>query len=486
MSKTIRLFLFLVVVVLLIWFNLDLKQLHLQKANSCFEKGDYICAQINYEKAFEFGEQDSDARNNYLETIFDSPIDVKALEKLEKFIEYKLDDSAQIRAEYFMYDLNREVNSKYPGNFILQAPTTGGVVRWGNRPITYGFNSSEKVPSYFIEEVKNAFEEWTDATNGEFEFVQKRENPNIVIEFLKHNPAEPDGKKYIVAYTNSVINSNRLNTMYIYFYLKGVNGEYFSPNQVYNTALHEIAHALGFMGHSHDKNNLLYATKDSEVVRNDERDSLTLADINTIKLLYKIKPDITNVEDLESKYTPYLILGSDKEIYNHKLKEALNYIKDSPNLPNGYIDAASCYMDMKNYKKAIIYLEKAAKFADRVDFEKIVYYNLAIAYMYDKNYDMAKKYVYKSFEIEDSQSVHHLLAEIYIRTEDYDAALSELNNLILKDPNNETYVITLVNFYIQLKDYNNARKVLNEYFTKFPQQKKNPKFAPYGNLLWLL
>ena len=37
------------------------------------------------------------------------------------------------------------------------------------------------------------------------------------------------------------------------FYIKDINGKFFTANQVYNTALHEIAHALGVMGHSNNK-----------------------------------------------------------------------------------------------------------------------------------------------------------------------------------------------------------------------------------------
>ena len=50
----------------------------------------------------------------------------------------------------------------------------------------------------------------------------------------------------------------------------------------------------------------------------DLRESLTEADINTIKLLYKIKPQITNIEDNRSEFIPYFVLGTEKEINNEK------------------------------------------------------------------------------------------------------------------------------------------------------------------------
>ncbi len=51
---------------------------------------------------------------------------------------------------------------------------------------------------------------------------------------------------------------------------------------------------------------------------NDEREELTLADINTIKLLYKIKPDITNDSKPYGTYTSFLVMGSAEKVQRAK------------------------------------------------------------------------------------------------------------------------------------------------------------------------
>jgi hypothetical protein len=62
-----------------------------------------------------------------------------------------------------------------------------------------------------------------------------------------------------------------------------------------------------------------------------------------MKLLYKIKPQITNIKKPKGEYSINVVLGSAEEINNEKKEEALTYIKNAPELPSGYIDLAENY-----------------------------------------------------------------------------------------------------------------------------------------------
>ena len=115
-----------------------------------------------------------------------------------------------------------------------------------------------KIREYYKNEFINAFSEWSKATNFSLSFAEGDESSNIIIKFSNHNPADSDDKKYVVAYTTPDINKNYLKRMNIIFYSKDPQGNYYSQNQVYNTALHEIAHALGVMGHSNNKKNIIF------------------------------------------------------------------------------------------------------------------------------------------------------------------------------------------------------------------------------------
>ena len=452
------------------------------RANHYFKKNDIAQAQKFYEKAFELGLHKQEDRDIYVNTIINSPLDVKSQEKLVKFLEYPIEDNAKERVKYFLYDFKREIHRKYPDNYIFQTVFNQKVVRWGKNPITYTFENTKDVPQYFIKEIENAFTEWEKVTEHKLMFLEDNENPNIIIKFNNHNPADDEQRKYVVAYTKIHATSKDLASMQIDFYLKDPKGKFFTTNQVYNTALHEIVHALGFMGHSDERNNIIYITKDSMDVFKDERDMPTEADVNTLLLLYEIKPDITNTIDPKSSYIPYVVLGDDELINYAKKREARNYIKSAPNLPSGYIDLAETCVSQEDFAGAIKHLEKALELADTLEIKGIVYYNLAICYLNISNNIMAKDYAMKALEISDSEDIRYLLADIYVKENDYTKAISIYKYLIGKNPQNINYVIGLTNIYVTEKEYFKARKVIQEYFKANPKDKKNPRLNSYGIL----
>ncbi len=460
--------------------NLDV--IYSNVGNYYFKKNNISKAQEYYEKAFELGLEDSKQRNIYINSIINSPLTTEAQEKLVKFLKNSKDDSAKYKAEFFLSDLKREIHRKYPYNYITNTVFNQKVIRWGELPITYTFKNKENVPAYFIQEFENAFTEWEKATEHSVLFQETNKDSNITIIFESHNPADNDGQKYIVAYTTPILKPDQLTNMEIVFYLKDSNDEYFSQNQVYNTALHEIAHALGFMGHSREKDDVMYLSKDTKDIVNDTREILSQADINTLKLLYKIKPQITNVKNVDADYIPYLVLGTEKQVNNEKIREAKNYIRKASNLPTGYIDLAEGYVIAKDYSKAIKCLEKALRLADTEEIKAMIYYNLAVTNFYVDSLTEAKQYLQLSMNIKDSEEKHYLLGEIYIREGQTDKAINEYTKLIRQNPKNAEYVVSLANIYVVNRDYIKARKVLKTFFNNNPSEKNNPRFEPYGIL----
>lgn len=451
-----------------------------------FKKNDMIQAQNYFERAFDFGDSKEKDRNIYVNSIINSPLNTDAQEKLVKFLEYPVEDTARQKALFFLDDLKKEIHRKYPDNYISHTTLNQQVVRWNDLPITYGFSNIEKAPIYFTREIESAFAAWELESDHKILFQREDNNPNIIIRYMEYNPADVKDKKYVVAYTVPTINGSNLVNMAINFYQYDPFGEYYSKNQVFNTALHEIAHALGFMGHCNEEENIMYLSKDSMSVVNDVRESLNFADINTITLLYDIKPDITNSTSRESKYIPYLVLGNEQEISKVKMREAMTYVKKAPGLPSGYIDLAEGYVASKNYSKAIRILEKALNVADTKEIEGIIYYNLAVCYFMLDNPSTALIYLDKSIEINDSIEKQHLLAEIYLKKEDKDKAIAKYEELINKDQRNIEYVIALTNIYVQDKNYKKVRSVLRSFLQKNPSEKNNPRFKSYGILMKFL
>lgn len=456
------------------------------QADYYFKKNDIINAQKYYEKAFNLGLDDETKKEIYINSIINSPMTTESQKKLISFITTSSESISKLKAEYFLYDIKREIHRKYPQNYITNAVYNQKIIRWANMPIKYAFKNIDNIPTYFIREIENAFTEWEKATEHQILFEEDKNNPNIVIEFEQNHPSDSEKQRFVVAYTTPFTTLDTLKYMEICFYLKDPNDRWFSQNQVYNTALHEIAHALGFMGHSNQKEDVMYLTKDSISTYNDERENLSEADINTIKLLYKIKPEITNLNSAKGEYLPELVLGTNKEVNNEKITEAKLYIKKAPHLPAGYIDLAEAYVINKDYPKAIKNLERALSLADTDDIRSMIYFNLAVTYFYIDYLEKSKDYLYKSMKISDSEEKHYLLGEIYVREGQFEKAIKEYSELIKNNPNNIEYMIALTNIYILEKNYINARKVLKNFIKNNPNEKSNPKLAPYGILKFSL
>ena len=462
------------------YYNNNIDKILCSKADNYYSKNNIEKAQEYYEKAFAHGCNDSKNRIKYVNSIINSPVTVKSQEQLVKFLETSIDDVASSDAKCFLEDIKREIYKKYYGNYITNAVLNQQVVRWGNSPITFTFINSQNVPQYFVEEIRNAFKEWESATDKDIQFAETDNSANIMINFSENNPADNSDKKYIVAYTTPKIELDKLNKMEIKFYLKDAEGNYFSQNQVYNTALHEIAHAIGFMGHCTDRENIMYLTKDLKSVIEDFREELTHTDIITMKLLYKIKPQITNIEDLNSEYIPSIALGSLEEISEDKFEEALTYVQSAPELPSGYIDLAENYLLKKDYKKAIKNLQKALRLAETEDIKSLIYYNLAVVYFYSNEIEKSKKYLLNSMAVSYSDEKQYLYAEMLAKEGSTKESINEYIKLIQRNPNNIEYTIGLTNLYVNQKDFLNARKTLKNYIKNNPVDKNNPRFSPYG------
>ena len=442
-------------------------------------------AQEYYEKSMALGNNSTKFRESYVNLLINSPLTIEAQERLVKIAEDKKKDSASLNAEYFLYNLKREIHNKYPESYIKQAPYNNKIMHWGKMPITYCIKNTHGVPQEFVEEINNAFDEWERVSSGRIKFQRVHGSADIEVQFMMMKPGKVEyNTKYVVAYTTPNLTSDSLHSMDLKISINDAEGKLFSRNQLYNTALHEIFHALGFMGHSYEKESIMYMSKDKETILNDTRIPLTDADKSTLELLYRIKPDITNAHEIKYDYVPYLILGADKEVNYTKINEARNYIKKAPSLPNGYIDLAQSLVNKKEYGLAIRNLDKALNLAQDKETRYIIYYNLAVSYFYITNYQLTHAYIEQAKNIHDSEELHYLEAETFLKEEKTKEALKSFKYLNKIAPKNPYYVTNIANIYIKNHNYMKARKILKDYIKQNPTQKSSPDFSSYGILLW--
>jgi tetratricopeptide (TPR) repeat protein len=215
-----------------------------------------------------------------------------------------------------------------------------------------------------------------------------------------------------------ITSSGVLEKMNLTFFKTNPRHELFSPLEVYNTALHEIGHTLGLMGHSDNPEDLMYASNDNSkniytLYRSDFQ-YLTSRDLKTLALLYRLEPTISNVKGLHSEnfYYPPLIMGSEDARLFKKLEEYQKYIQKYPNFAAGYINIASIYVDMGDFDLALKALNSASNLAQNEDENYMVAYNRAIIYYNKRDYNNALNYAKQAKSIRPSNNIDELINDI--------------------------------------------------------------------------
>ena len=481
-------YLFLAVVLCLaIYFRNNTDSFYAKLGDYYYNKDNAPKALENYQKSMEKGNKSYELRSRYVDLIINNPLTIESQERLVKIAEDEIDDSASVDAKYFLYNLKREIKNKYPENYIQNASYSQKILHWGKMPITYEFRNAHSVPKEFTEEITNAFNEWERVSSGRVKFTNVALNADIVIDFdTNSKKGREEGTKYVIAYTTPHIAQNHLDMMSIKFSKFDPDGKIFTPNQIYNTALHEIFHALGFMGHSYEQDSIMYMSREHELMEGDSRAVLTDADKVTFALLYMIKPDITNAEEIEYKYVPYLVLGDSEESSYSKFLEAKNYVYNAPSLPGGYIDMAESLVSNKNYEEAIKSLEKAYRLTNKNDKETkyIIFYNLAVTNFYMERYETAFEYIKKAENIHNNIELRLLAAEIYVKQNQISKAIDEYNFIVESKPDNIDYIVNLAGLYIQEKKYLKARSVIKKFVKANPEKKGDMKLSPFKFLLF--
>lgn len=126
--------------------------------------------------------------------------------------------------------------------------------------------------------VYNAFREWEAAGGGCIHFVQanNESTANIRVYFV---PKVADGVAGNTQHRSAgkyMLSAN----IWIGYVVPGRRNQTLSKDNVFAVAVHEIGHALGIMGHSSNRNDIMYPTTDVIGIHASNRD------VNTIREFY--------------------------------------------------------------------------------------------------------------------------------------------------------------------------------------------------------
>ncbi len=440
------------------------------------------------EKAFKLAQSAylSDTTNNnyrklFLDTIIRLDGSYEAQEALINFINDGIYDVYQTNAIEYMHELEKRFAEKYQPNYIELIPYNDKIIRFGKSHIKIGIKKPENLDLYFINEVESALLEWQRAVNDKFVFSFDDKNPDITIEFEEPVINKDNHNIYVVANTEPIFDGNTLQSMKITIYTKNNQGKYFTKEEIYNTTLHEAAHALGIFGHSRHSEDVLFLSSPNIAGKKDYK-KLSQSDINTMKLLYEIKPDITSGKAVYTIH-PKFIFGEPEEMSKTKVSEAENYIKQAPSLPNGYIDLAQTAIFAKDYDKACECLKRAIKYASDNNTKFIIYYDFAVICYETGDMNKALYYTQEAQKFRNKNSVTALLANIYYKKHDYKKAIEQYEILVNEYPQSIMYSVNLAKLYINQRRLIKAAQTLKRLIEANPEAAEDKRVK---SLKWVM
>ena len=419
--KILLIILFVVLILALLFKSPFAATFNYKQAMALYGKGKYEQALPYFERGLIANPNHVLIRYFYANTLAKVKPTYSVQKKLYELAEHKSDDQATKLARSNATQVKRALLSGIGDTYIYNAASGTDIIRWDVRsfPLKVYIEESN-VPKYYATNIRSALAQWMNRTT----FVNFTETKNegdaqIVIRFKDTNPSACSGGicKYVVAYTEPTISSNNtLKRMTLTFYKTNPRNQDFSPPEIYSTALHEIGHTLGIMGHSDKPGDIMNAAQNKGALSGSAfgNTKLSQRDLKTLVLLYRTKPTVSDKFNLSSEtfyYAP-LIIGSDDVIVQKKIEELTRYIKSYPQMATGYINLGGAYADMGDFEKALQYMQTAEKYAKTNDERFLVAYNRAIIYYNMQNASAAMQYAQQAQGYKADPAIAELIEDI--------------------------------------------------------------------------
>lgn len=228
--------------------------------------------------------------------------------------------------------------ARYKDNYLDYVLTgSGDNYKWASFPVSVYIE-----PKKQKDDVKKAFDQWQDRTNKliTFNYVDSPEKAKITVSFIDKLESSSTKKSYEAGDSKPYYQGINIIKSEIRILTKDPEtNQDIESNYITATALHEMGHSLGFVGHSPKDEDVMAARADSP------KTSLTNRDLNTINLFYKI--------DKQS------LLARKSGQTDLKLQQALDYVSKSPEKAVGWANLGDIYRGKKMYKESITNYNKA-------------------------------------------------------------------------------------------------------------------------------
>lgn len=456
---------------------------------------DRLFADKEFEKAYSIYDtinatypQNTDSATKMVECLSKMPLTYSVQKKLLEFAQKDDRTDAERLATKIVLIVRQKVYKKYGDTYLNSALNNGLVLRWSKKssPLTYYITCEKNTPSYFSEQAESAFKDWERETDElvKFERVNNPVKAKIYIDF-HGQPADGVGEYHTALTTPVIENEKILKQMKINAFVKNNRGEYLTKNQVKTMTTHEIGHALGFWGHPKDNKSVMYYSLNNTFDFYERRVDTPISgkDVETIKLLYALAPDICdNADELEHKekfiYPKMLTSPVDSES-EKSVERAKEMLVEHPEDFGSALALADAYNESGKYKESIdlmLFLEEHT--LDK-NLKNLLFYNIANCYISLQDFDKAFYYAKEAQNCVNSIDNRCLAAYIKYCKGDLDAAEKDFYEILEKAPNCKNAALGLADIYIKKKQYMKAREILKYLLRQYPELKNDKIFNPY-------
>lgn len=336
----------------------------------------------------------------------------------------------------------RAIIKKVVGDNYLDAVLSAGKLeRWNPRsfPLKVYLNVPAGVPNHYVQEVKNAFATWEKSTNGFVRFVYTNSisDANYVCNFsanlLSRNCDERGAGTAAYQYFTYKQNGE-IDHSIVEFSPSACNGMMWPPEIFYSTALHEIGHGLGLRGHSTNERDLMYPVGSSKL----ERAKISDADMNTLRAIYSIIPDVTNIPfndaDKKKLISTEDYYGDDSTRADIQIAQIQENIKITGENPSLYVQLAEAYKKKKAYQQAINAYSQALKKIDNKEQAQSILLIVAEMYLEIERPESALKCVDKAATYGSNDYIaagYNDIARIYAEQKEYNKCAQTLDKALM-------------------------------------------------------
>jgi tetratricopeptide (TPR) repeat protein len=343
------------------------------------------------------------------------------------------------------------------GTYIKQSIGVNGVVRWSLlKPVGVWIEKSapgiKNLQPGFEKQILDALDQWRLALGQQiiFEIQSLPENAQIQVSWSNSIDTQghsgDGGTSYTAGLTVPDIRNNQLKAMHVTLATFDILGNAQKEETIYAVSLHEMGHALGILGHSENPDDVMF-------VRNHKIAKLSDNDVRTIRTLYSMPADVSNITSNTTSGDPL-----------QKAQQALGRVELTIARLEKQSQLDGTALSAMNL--GVAYFQKARLLETLKDPQKPAkpYYDKAITAL---NSAISK-------EPRDPKP-YHKLSLVHQALNDIPAALTDIQNALARNRKEPDYYLLQSWYLVKLNRRAESQDSLNTYLQAKPEEKNNPE-----------